>query len=309
LYTKDRCTELVRNVAFGIGYHAMHHEASKGFSLIYEYPVQLEPAWEEFNPSVSYCMGQPPVSALPAAPSESWYVVQLHIPKCITIDWDRYEFLTASLSTFPAITSFEIVGKQEKATFYIGSSSPTHVAVLADLWRTACPDLLAVPAEDPFPQMESSPEQFFDLYTTAPYYREFTTRSIVSPLTNFIRSLSSLQPNEWAFYQVLFTPVKNNWSINIQSLLQAESVLGAGAPWGKSRLPMVKKHDKPLFAARVRYGCSSENPKVRTALQAFAGQFSFDGQACRFYTRDDFQKILKDPVIHQIRTEPHTPPE
>lgn len=304
--SEDRATEFGQAIALGCTYNALLVEASRGsLPTTFPYPVQLEPVYEPFDPSQMYRQGRPTSPALPTRHQPSWKVYRLRPPGTDQVDWSAFESLVSSMSTLTDVASFEVIGTKHVADFFVGSASTRPAKAWRTAWRSTFPELVSVGVEDPFIRhhLDYSKLTVIDIYPRPPYHRRMSVAPAVSPLVHFLGLLPGLDEDDWAFYQVLFTPVEHDWHRNVKAMIHAESILRERSPFGKSTAGTVKNPSKPLFAVRVRFGSISTQAVVDHHLLTLAGAFHYDGNPFLHRGKQAFTETLRtqNKIVDMLR--------
>ncbi|MFH1803070.1 MAG: hypothetical protein ABH864_06525 [archaeon] len=299
--------DFAENIFRGCTHNALLAEAGKGCSKeVFEKRVCLEPAFERFDPSRVYRHGDCFRSAVfDDGKVGGWCVFGLRLPLVDELDWDLFGGVLCGLSAFGGVASFEVVGNSGGVCFLAGSSDEELAGVLRGQLVGGVPGLVAVEKSDPFRCVDVSRLVVFDLFPSMPWYRRLSVGGL-GGLKDFCRIISGLSEDEFGFFQVLFVPVRNDWHFGVKALLKAEDLLGGRCPFGKSSAGMVKDLSRPFFAVAVRFGCSSTNKEVVSALRVFCGSFVLGGRPFQFRSEKDFigkvgieglQSMLSDRVV------------
>lgn len=292
-------------------------EINKGCEPItYSKPVHLEP-WFEFEKNLSGINNYSEFS-MPPAPyypkSDSLSHVRLHYRSEEKDHWQKSEMTLKTMASLQGIASFEIIGNQNRIQFTISSSkndlhlvSESYNINLFGLYFESCDDPLAASIKSLKGKAIPLEFNFLDFYPSPPFFYSFTSIEdfkTVDSLENIYRGLSGLSDNEFAVYQLLFQPCRNNWQQKIRGMLGKRKQYERSrhpyfSPWQLKEYTAVAQkkinNEKPMFACSLRIGVFSpigRSNKILKRLKGGLSHFLQNGRPLNYLTRRFYSKVL-----------------
>jgi hypothetical protein len=210
------------SLAERIEYLCRWEQRGRGYEVFPE-PVALEPAYVPYNQAAPQEWSAPVVQ--PAAASVNWQARSLVLAEEQTVTPHLCESFLTALRGLRLPLAFEILG-DASAIHYQLCCAPMEQSALASHFVVHFPASHMRNAEDRLRQLleplRHQPIGYavvdFGLY--CPFYqplKRFTSYA-PDPLTGLVGVLGHLRNGEVAGYQVLFTPVRGDWSAAIRQV-------------------------------------------------------------------------------------------
>ncbi len=267
----------------------------RGWDL-YEFPVDLEPAFEPFTdhffeqPSpaiddglrpglwshltktIGSLLASRPVPAQKVPPRQppafkaddlDWTTVGIGLPADAELDLEHFEQLLVTLGGSRGPVSFEVIGTAQGITLQMACDR-SRMNHLTDHLAACFPEIVVSEQDDALHLAWEANQSPGLLTVDFGLSREFMLPLVgvselpLDPYVSLIGALSHLQHGEMAAFQVLFEPVRNPWGRSISRAV----TFSDGSPFfedDKNFFDQAKaKIAKPLFAAVARLIVLSE---------------------------------------------------
>lgn len=274
-------------------------------SAIYPEPVSLEPAYEPFDATQTYrTQKDVKLTQQDKELPKQWHTEALKFSLEDEVFWQRFDALHSSLSGLNSTISYEIYVTNNKATIQVGTSNKQALSALCNVWQTYYPKTVITETQDAFNSLGTytGDLSLVDLYCEAPYYKKIMTDNEAGLISHLLKAFSGLGSGECGFLQIIYVPAKNNWALNIKTLLKAEGALGARSPYGQTTSSEAKDASKPIYACAARIGTvTKNNDAVNRGMEAIAGLFMHQSKPLKHRTQKEyFETIGKNKTIEML---------
>ncbi len=314
--------------------HLFLQEGKKGCDpTIHRVLVDIEPRFSIFDPRVAMRNqedGEIRESYVPldVKPNKPIYL-KVWPSKHDKLDWkDAENFLKVVVPS--SVISFELIGNCQKIELQLVILDKLDLPTVRNALKVNYPEAHAEQQDNDLlskyltlKKLNGTKTHAFEFMDYCPmnslYCKNFTEPAELgnSPLKILLHAINELNPDEFAFYQVIFKPTspQNNWHRNVEILTDIEFKTTTQSEYANPRtswfsqtpslyVPELSKRetakahrDKPFFAAVVRIGvfCGKKyQHETVKSLNSFMSNFLHGGRGFSFLTSRDYLKVLKD---------------
>ena len=276
--------------------------------FVYPYPVELEPPFEAFDPSITHDRKHLPVKAFARKTSKAKKAIlaRLSFPVTDSVSWTAFENGIRRLSTSEGTVSLEITAHNGSiGVFLYGSESAVRNIVAG--WNLVIPGIrMECVLFDPLASLTEADLQnmkIAEVHNPAPYpYLIVNARDFsVTPINAVFQAMTSIDIGDMAIYQFLITAVEANWMKSIWAIEKANAFLGKRAAFpsvamGKSKL----QANKPLFAAKLRLAYVGKSREQFERLLSLIGPFHAGGEGLSYRTIKELRQVVDDKKLLEM---------
>lgn len=256
-------------------------EAGQGSAQIFPYPVSLEPPFKPFSsrperPPFFGSLFQGPEKVYPAKPEKEINFrlgfIQIKPSNEDKNSLESAEHLILSLPSSSPM-AFEVIGSDKKISFQLAAEESKTDMIVSQV-RSHFPNAeVSIEGKDLLRDMPHGSVARAYRLKTSNFLPLCLTTDGIDPLRTLLGCLDNLEKGEMAIFQILFSPVKENWQDNMRRASRNPYDPSQSLFIDFPQLPksVDKKLARPLFAVGLRIAAS--NKELLWSMERFLNQF------------------------------------